>query len=263
MKYFEARTDYHPLDYRFKKSRIINLNKEYNCIHLSVASSFIRRKAIGDNKFVIGLTSGEDTLFVNKLFINKPFYGVMKNALYFYRRRNDGTSIVQKSIINDVFYFKTPILVHQNLLDLSYNKFNKLIPFIQFYVAYDILFRILSSTFKYIDLPKLIKYSQIIIKLLKRIDDKFLLEQKNVEIIIKIYALSKKHKMDMREFIKYKKGKLKYKKYDIFKISNNKKLIILNFVDINDNFLQIEARDNCWMKKEKYYYLTELLKEEQ
>ena len=157
MKYFEARTDYHPLDYRFKKSRIINLNKEYNCIHLSVASSFIRRKAIGDNKFVIGLTSGEDTLFVNKLFINKPFYGVMKNALYFYRRRNDGTSIVQKSIINDVFYFKTPILVHQNLLDLSYNKFNKLIPFIQFYVAYDILFRILSSTFKYIDLPKLIK----------------------------------------------------------------------------------------------------------
>lgn len=67
----------------------------------------------------------------------------------------------------------------------------------------------------------------------------------------------------MREFIKYKKGKLKYKKYDIFKISNNKKLLILNFVDINDNFLQIEARDNCWMKKEKYYYLTELLKEEQ
>ena len=161
MKYFEASSDYHPLDYKFKESRIIDLNNEYNCIHLSVASSFIRRSAIGENKFVKGLISGEDTLFVNKLFINKPFYGVLKKALYFYRKREDGTSIVQKAKINDIFYFITPKKVHQHLLDISFNEFNKLVPFIQYYVAYDILFRIISSTYKYLDLSKFIKYYQI------------------------------------------------------------------------------------------------------
>ena len=80
MKFFETRNDYHPLDYKFYVSRIIDLNNEYDCIHLSVASAFIRRRAIGENKFVKGLISGEDTLFVNKLFIKKPFYGVLKKA---------------------------------------------------------------------------------------------------------------------------------------------------------------------------------------
>ena len=150
MKYFELINDYHPLDYKFKESRIINLNKEYNCIQLSVASSFIRRKAIHRIKFVKGVISGEDTLFINKILLNKPFYGVLKKAVYFYRKRNEGTSIVQNAKRNEIFYFITPKLVHENLLNISLNSFNKSAPFIQYYVGYDILFRFISSTYKYI-----------------------------------------------------------------------------------------------------------------
>ena len=47
LKFFEANNHYHPLDYKFTNSRVIDLNKEYNCIQLSAASAFIRRKALG------------------------------------------------------------------------------------------------------------------------------------------------------------------------------------------------------------------------
>ena len=258
MKYFEASNDYHPLDYKFKESRIIDLNNEYNCIQLSVASSFMRRSAIGERKFVKGLISGEDTLFVNKLFINKPLYGVLKKAIYFYRKRDDGTSIVQNAKINDIFYFITPKKVHQHLLDISFNLYNKLVPFIQYYVAYDILFRIISSTYKYLDLSKFIKYYQIIIKLLKQIDDQYILEQKNVGNKIKIYALSKKHEKDMRKYIKFENGKLKYNGYNMIIPEKNRNLLNLKFVDIKDNFLLIEGRDNCWLQKERYYYYCQI-----
>lgn len=40
MKFFEALESYHPLDYKFYKTRIVNLTEEYNCIHLSSSSSF-------------------------------------------------------------------------------------------------------------------------------------------------------------------------------------------------------------------------------
>ena len=258
MKFFEARNDYHPLDYKFYVSRIIDLNNEYDCIHLSVASAFIRRRAIGENKFVKGLISGEDTLFVNKLFIKKPFYGVLKKAQYFYRKRIDGTSIVQRAKTNDIFYFITPKLVHQNLLDISFNLFNKSVSFIQYYVAYDILFRIISSAEKYLNLSKFIKYNQIIIKLLKQVDEQFILEQRNVGNNIKMYALSKKYEKDMRQYIQFKKGKLKYNKYNLMIPEKNRNLLNLKFIDIKDNSLNIEGRDNCWLQKERYYYYCQI-----
>ena len=34
LKFFEAINNYHPLDYKFTNSRVIDLNKEYNCIQL-------------------------------------------------------------------------------------------------------------------------------------------------------------------------------------------------------------------------------------
>ena len=258
MKFFESNNHYHPLDYKFIKSRIINLKKEYNCIQLSAASSFIRRKAIVKKKFVKGLSPGEDALFLNNLLIKKPFYGVLNNAIYLYRKRNDGTSIMQTLKTNDIFYFKSPILYCQKLLDISLNRFNKLIPFIQFLVAYEILSRIKICSYNYLNLPKLIKYSQIIIKLLKILDDKYILEQRNVGNIIKIYALSKKHEIDMRKFITFKNGFLKYNDYDIIQPVNLKSFLVLLFIDLKDNFLLIEAKDNCWLNKERYYYYCQI-----
>ena len=161
MKFFEARDDFHPLDYKFYRSRVIDLRKEYKCIHLSVASCFFRSSAIYTKKFVKGLISGEDTRFVNILLLNKPLMGVSKKALYFYRKRADGSSIVQTAQTNDIFYFTTPILVHRFLLNLSLALYNKTLPFIEYYVAYDILFRMVTSNFKYLSIPKLIKYQQI------------------------------------------------------------------------------------------------------
>ena len=41
--FFEAKEGPHPLDYKFYQSRLVNLTKEYNCIQLSVSSSFFKR----------------------------------------------------------------------------------------------------------------------------------------------------------------------------------------------------------------------------
>ena len=112
----------------------------------------------------------------------------------------------------------------------------------------------IQTIFKYINLSKFIKYRQIIIKLLKRIDDRFILEQKNVGNDIKIYALSKKHEKDMRKYIKFNNGKLKYKEYNILNLHKNKEILKIKLADINDNIFHIEAIDNCWMQKERYYY---------
>ena len=64
LKFFEANNHYHPLDYKFTNSRVIDLNKEYNCIQLSAASAFIRRKALG--KKICKRTCSRRRRFVSK-----------------------------------------------------------------------------------------------------------------------------------------------------------------------------------------------------
>ena len=68
-KFFEARNEYHPLDYKFYKTRIVNLTEEYNCIQSSSSTSFFRSSYIAGKKFPEGILCGEDTRFVNELLL--------------------------------------------------------------------------------------------------------------------------------------------------------------------------------------------------
>ena len=64
IKYFEAKNNYHFLDYKFKNTRVVNLNKDYDCIQLSASSSFFRHSSIKERNFKVGIFSGEDVKFI-------------------------------------------------------------------------------------------------------------------------------------------------------------------------------------------------------
>ena len=59
MKFSKASENYHPLDYKFYKTRVVNLTEEYNCIHQSASSAFFRSSLIKGNYFEEGVFSGE------------------------------------------------------------------------------------------------------------------------------------------------------------------------------------------------------------
>ena len=74
MKYFEAKSDYHFLDYKFKNTRIVNLNKDYDCIQLSASRSFFRFSSIKIRKFEANIFSWEDVKFISIISIIKFSY---------------------------------------------------------------------------------------------------------------------------------------------------------------------------------------------
>jgi hypothetical protein len=65
IRIFEAENNYHPLDYKFYKTRIVNLTQEYNCIQLSLFSSVFRKTLINGHSFDERVFSNKDTLFIN------------------------------------------------------------------------------------------------------------------------------------------------------------------------------------------------------
>ena len=254
LKFFEARNDFHPLDYKFYKTRIVNLTEEYNCIQSSSSTSFFRASFILGKKFEERILSGEDTRFVNDLLLINPLMGLIREVVYFCRRREDFSSRTQTQRKDVKFYFSTIENVSLYLINKSKSLYNKILPFIQFYIAYDLLFRIETLSYKYLNSIDYIKYCTLLENLLQNLDDKYILEQKNVNKKYIILALSKKYKRDLRYDIIIENDFLKYSDYIIFKLKEARNIMIWRKIYVENNKLHLEGIDNIWLPMEKYFY---------
>ena len=252
--FFEAINAYHPLDYKFYETRVVNLTKEYNCIHLSGPSSFFRKFLIKGKKFKEGVFSGEDTIFINNILLLKPIIGYIREAIYYYRRRADHSSTVQNQVQKVDFYFSQLKYVGQYLIDKSKELYNKVIPFIQFYIGYNDLFRVLSPAFKFLNSTNFIEYCKAIECQFKQIEDKYILEQKFTSYKNKIFALSKKYNRDIRYEVIYKNNLLIYSGYVILNFKSDNNIIIWKFFEFKENKIRLEGKDDFWMPKETYFF---------
>ena len=198
IKYFESSNRYHYLDYKFKKTRVVNLSEEYSHIQLSVSSSFFRFSSIKRNKFDENIFIGEDVKFLNNILIFKPLIGFVRDAIYNYRKRNDNSSSMQnkRKIIDNFLSEKN--FIQKYLIDKSNSLNNNIIPFIQFYLSYDILFKISSPSYKILDLSNYYKYCNLIQYFVNHIEDKYIMEQRIFSNKLKIIALSNKYNHDIR-----------------------------------------------------------------
>ena len=169
---------------------------------------------------------GEDVKFANINLLNNPQVGIVKEAIYYYRKRVDSSSATQNTIENNEFYFTSTKLVQQYLIDKSIFLYNKIQPFIQFYITYEILFRIGSKAFKFLDSNGYEKYCDIIENFLEQVEDKYILEQRIFPPKLRIFALSKKYKRDIR--------------YDF--ILRNNSFIYSNYVMLCDRKIYIKTK---------------------
>ena len=243
--FFEALQSYHPLDYKFYKTRIVDLTKEYNCIHLSSSSSFFRYSLIKNKKFKKGIFNGEDTRFINNILLKEPYMGLIKEAIYYYRKRRDSTSAIQNKAKNEEFYTLIVKSVDQYLLDKSKKLYNKILPFIQFYIAYNTLYRIILPSNIYLENSKFNSYCKLIYNLI---------EQQILSLKEKLCLLSQKHKRDVRQDIIFENGFFKYLGMKLMSLKNNNNILVWRILEIKNNILHLEGKDNFFLEPDTYFY---------
>ena len=258
IKFFENEKEYHPLDYKFYETRVVNLSKEYNSIQLSASSSFFRKSLLEGKYFEEGVYFCEDARFVNNILLYNPVMGLVKESIYYYRRRADLTSAINNQNQNLEYYFGTTNLVLKFLINSSKALYNEIVPFIQFLICYDLFFRIQSPAYKFLDINNFEKYILIIKELLSQIDDKYILEQKILSNKYKIFILSKKYKTDLRYNIKLTNNSLNYSKYTLIDLKEDKNLIIWKRFKITKKKLNIEGIDNLYLSRETYSYFFKI-----
>lgn len=196
-EFFDAKSGWHYLDYKFETTRIIDLKKDFDCIQLDVTGAFIKAQAIGKRCFSENLRYGEDAQFITSLLLEKCRLGVCREAVHKYRKRSDMSSALQNDVKDISYYFSSPKFFLQSLLDESVKKYGSKLKFVQYTVMYELGWRIRKKDIKqYLSDQQYKEYCEILVSLLKQIDDDVIKKQRYLWKKHKLFCLLKKHGAD-------------------------------------------------------------------
>ena len=240
LKFFEAKNSYHPLDYKFRYTQVVDLRKQYDYVQLSAPSSLIKASAIRGLTFSPDIQIVEDFRFINCILLQKCRLGVVREAVYYYRKRLSGSSSIQQSRTLQSYYNVTPIFCYQYLFNYSKSLFGKVERFIQFSVMYDLQWRVLDYPTNLLTPPELKKYRAIISQLLQEVEDQIIWQQRNINEVVKIACLSEKYGYDIRNHLSLMNNKLMFGNLVVFDPVRTHKVIVWSFLTIQNGFLTIE-----------------------
>ncbi len=260
-KFFDARTGFHRLDYKYKNTRVTELNEDYEFIQMDVTGSVIKAEAIGEHRFSTHLKYGEDAQFINSILLDKCTLGVVRGAVHLYRKRPDETSALQNELRSESYYFDSPKYFHKSLIEQSKQKYGRVQDFIQYTIMYDLQWRIRKKKdeiTEFLSQEDYEKYCDEITEILQQIDDRIIFKQREIYMNMKMFCLSKKYGRDMRKELVYDHSQLMYNNVSTMNFANAKTNIIWFFTEIRNDTIYLEGKDNCWLPNEDYSYYAKV-----
>lgn len=210
IQFFEKKETAHRLNYKYKdgKNQIINLNTQYSYVQMSIASSFIKREVLNEYSFDTSLRYAEDAKVIMQLLLEHPYYGIVPSGCYYYRFRNTQNSALNGTKLHKEWYLDCLKDYLLWALQTARQKYGSIPLFVQYNVMYD-----LQSRFGVPEIPASIlspdeheEFRTLLREILRSIDDKIILQQRNLSREQKDYIISFKHG----------KGSLKHCSNDIF-----------------------------------------------
>lgn len=241
----------HALDYKFNKDKIVDIFEDYDNIQLSSASVFFKENVIKKYKYDTSLKYTEDGKLLGYIILEKEKYGIMRSAVYNYRKRSIGNSAIDLGSNNESWYTDTVEKCYKDLFEYSMDKYGVVIPYIQYQIMYDLQWRLRIHIKDTINKDIREEYINNIKWLLSYIDDYIIYSQKKMVIEYKIYALSLKYNRDIRKNLIYNKGKLYFNNMSMYSIQS-KHLLNINLLEIEKGYLKLEGNVKTILHKEDY-----------
>ena len=249
LHWFGASKKTHPLDYKFDgNDRVVNVIEDYEFIQLHSNSSFFKREAIVNYKFLENVVRSEDSFLINQMLLDNPNYGLINKPIYYYRKRHSSSSLTDTVKSKKEYYTDYLKDYCFKLIDYSKKNADEVPKFIQYLLTYEIKPIIYVEDVKsvlnqeeYEELVECIK------KLLNYIDEDIIKKHKSINNHIKSLLIFLKND-DFNIVVRPKKHKifLKSNDYIINKVHNHK--IRLDIVEYMENHLNISGLfvGNCY-----------------
>lgn len=147
VKFFGIKNEYHVADDKFIESRVIDLDTTPNIITSLVPTVLFRKSALKGIVFDTEMTHNEDAKFADTVLLKGGVYryGVVREALYYYRKRLEATSASDNATERHSFYTSTQRYADFLMNAGKYTKDGKAPKFIQYHALYHYRWRITQT----------------------------------------------------------------------------------------------------------------------
>jgi len=263
MLFFDASYGSHPSNGKFKNTRVINVDDEPDKTILHLPTTVISRKAIGKLLFDRKLAVTEDAKFLNEILYKKRQYGVVADTVYYYRRRQSGTSAINGKLNNRSYYLDTPKRAYVYLLNIWRDSNDSPHPYIQHVIMNELVWKFLAEK-KQTVLTKSEEqvYKKTVYELLSKIDDKIIISNKLLGLDQKTFLLKKKYgKTIYEQKLTFTDGRYLFDGMSLFspQVSRDDSALIFDFIhDLGDGRYKIEgfAQTGAVGSRDKKYLRT-------
>ena len=192
--FFDKAVGQHPLNYKFEEDKIIDLNKNWDYPQLSSSSAFFKKELFDNYSFKTDFVNSEDSLMINKMLIDNPIYGVVKDAIYWYRKRTNNASTIDSSTSKKDFYIDRLKRYFKELINYSKEKYGNVAKFIQYLIVYDLQWMFIVEDVSEILTAEEIKETYIHIQdILSEIEDEVILSLRDDKLNISHHMLATKY----------------------------------------------------------------------
>ena len=192
--FFDAQDGEHPLNYKFEQNKVVDLLKDWDFIQLHANAGFFKRELFEKYRFATDLISSEDALMINKMLIDKPKYGVVSNAKYWYRKRDDNSSTLDKANYKKEYYLDRLKGYFIELVNYSNEMYGEVAKFIQYLIVYDIQWMFnLDDASEVLEINEIEEVYADIKYILNHVEDEVILSLKDDKLNIKHHLLALKY----------------------------------------------------------------------
>lgn len=136
IRYFDAYEGEQRLNWRFEKTDVVDIKKDYTYPHYYVGGVFLRHAVLDELHFDESLSFWEDALAVNQVIVSQGKYGLIAGTHYYYRKREDESSLVDTAWHKKERYTTLLSSGYGQLFAYSRKKHHRIIPYVQYMVAY-------------------------------------------------------------------------------------------------------------------------------
>ncbi|MBD5487698.1 MAG: glycosyltransferase [Lachnospiraceae bacterium] len=247
--FFGAKSGGHPLNYKFKKTRLIDLRKEYNCIQLSLSCALIKSECFNNRCFDTELAYAEDAKVVIDILLDKMRYGVARGASYLYRKQEAGGSAIDTGRSKPAYYIPYMERFIMHSLENAKAKRGYIPQFVQYACMYDLQWRL--DQYPLVELGVLDseaekQYKSLIINALQYINNKIILEQRNLGNNYKMAILSLKEENKGKKEIEACPNDLQICIEDISSASAGSYSMFFEFIYVYSEKIEIEGYIRCF-----------------
>lgn len=199
----------YPLDYKYDKGRrIANLMEEPDCIQITIGNVVFRSEALKGHQFDRNMTYCEDSWFANQIIAEKAAMGIIPDAIFYYRKNTDKGNQSVRIVQTRRWFFDVIKNYYFKMFDFAEEKFGEVPEYFQRSIFYDIKWRKYNPAVDVIlsDEDKK-EHLNLLGQSIKKIDDKVILTDKDINQYTKLYLLDIKYGKSVINEAELKKGK--------------------------------------------------------